>query len=246
MPFQHLHHFVILSEISDNRDGIGWRPSAQPQEGQGVGPWRQLWRRGTSRMRWVALDCYTAAAGLCGRWGVVVLAMHYMMVTIIFQLREWERIIHPHVLNISTWTQQGAPANMIQKNIGSSVEPMFYTVSAILFIELLLVLWVSNPFVLVMMPPSKNTLTSPYVSHEAAKLGGSLDGLNLRYDLGFLEGFSWPNGFTSCSSNGRYEDYRNTLDKGCWPADQGWEHIKRKGRVWVSTYLQRNDTSSWS
>lgn len=60
--------------------------------------------------------------------GGVVLAMNYMMKTVIFQLREWERKTHPHDLNISTWTQNRAPANMIQKR-GSSVETIFYKVS---------------------------------------------------------------------------------------------------------------------
>ena len=117
-------------------------------------------------MRWVALDCYTAAAGLCGRWGGVVLAMNYMMKTVIFQFREWERIIHPHGLNISTWRQNRAPASWFKREVLQLKR--FFT--RFLFIELLLFLWVSNPFVLALMPPS----TKNFVSHESAKLGGSL------------------------------------------------------------------------
>lgn len=169
-------------------------------------------------MRWVALDCYTAAAGLCGRWGGC------------FGHELHDENCHFPVRgvgknNTSAWSQHinldtknHAPANTIQKRSFLQLKRFF---TRFLFIELLLFLWVSNPFVLALMPPSNKN----FVSHESAKLGGSLDGLNWRYDLGFLEGFAWPNGFTSCSSNGRYEDHRNALDKGCWPADQGWNHI---------------------
>ena len=59
-------------------------------------------RRACAEWRWTATQLLLdSAAG-----GGVVLAMNYMMKTVIFQLREWERIIHPHVLNISTWTQK--------------------------------------------------------------------------------------------------------------------------------------------
>lgn len=81
-------------------------------------------RRACAEWRWTATQLLLdSAAG-----GGVVLAMNYMMKTVIFQLREWERKTHPHDLNISTWTQNRAPANMIQKR-GSSVETIFYKVS---------------------------------------------------------------------------------------------------------------------
>lgn len=59
-------------------------------------------RRACAEWRWTATQLLLdSAAG-----GGVVLAMNYMMKTVIFQLGEWERIIHPHGLNISTWTQK--------------------------------------------------------------------------------------------------------------------------------------------